>query len=58
MTDIIIQDMDEWTVFADANRDELESQCGSIDDALVKACQGGLTIGGGAAPLFFVSFVD
>lgn len=56
MTDIILADMDAWEAFAEANRDALESDYGSISKALLHAMQGGLTLGGGAAPAFFISF--
>ena len=56
MQNIIIQDMDHWRKFAAANHDELISLFGTINRAETVACQGGLVIGGGAAPLFCVTF--
>lgn len=53
---ITLADMDEWEAFAADNRDALEGEYGSTANAYQHAIQGGLTLGGGAAPLFFVSF--
>jgi len=58
MQDIIIQDMDQWREFAALNHDEIIAVAGTIDNAEIKACQGGLVLGGGAAPLFCVTFAD
>ncbi len=55
---IILADMDEWEAFAADNRDALEDAYGSTANAFQHAIQGGLTIGGGAAPLFVVSFAE
>jgi hypothetical protein len=49
-----IHDMDEWAEFWAANAEALEMD---EDAAITKACQGGLVIGGGAAPLFHIYFV-
>jgi hypothetical protein len=54
--DIILADMDEWESFVAANRDALVHEYGSTANAYRHAIQGGLTIGGGAAPLFLISF--
>lgn len=58
MEHIAIHDMDEWDTFANANVDALVDQYGSIETAMRHAMEGGLTIGGGAAPEFLVTFVD
>ena len=58
MTDIILPDMDAWADFAAANKEQLVADCGSIEAALTKACQGGLVMGGGAAPQFFIGFAE
>lgn len=55
---IILADMDEWQLFADANRDALEDAYGSTEQAFRHAINGGLTLGGGAAPEFFISFAE
>jgi hypothetical protein len=57
-TEIILADMDEWEAFASDNRDALEGEYGSTAKAYQHAVQGGLTLGGGAAPLFVVSFAE
>lgn len=53
---IILADLDAWATFAVANREALVETYGSVDAALKHACDGGLTLGGGAAPLFHVTF--
>lgn len=57
-TAIILADMDEWEVFASDNRDALEAEYGSTANAYQHAVQGGLTLGGGAAPAFEISFAE
>lgn len=57
-TDIILQDMDEWREFVADNKDALVDDYGSADAAYRHAINGGLTLGGGAAPLFHISFAD
>lgn len=60
MTDheIILADMDEWAAFASENREALEDAYGSTAIAYQHAVQGGLTLGGGAGPLFTISFAE
>lgn len=58
MTNIVLADMDEWGDFAAANREALEADYGSLANALQHAMQGGLTLSGGAAPEFFISFAE
>lgn len=61
MTDtnqIILADMDAWEAFAEANADALVDAYGSVATAYQHAIQGGLTLGGGAAPLFEISFAE
>ena len=55
---IIIQDLDDWRKFAKANYAELIAIAGSINKAEVIAYCGGLVIGGGATPLFYITFAD
>lgn len=57
-TEIILADMDEWEAFANDNRDALEAEYGSTANAYQHAVQGGLTLGGGAAPMFNISFAE
>lgn len=47
-------DKHDWDYASAA--DELIEEYGSIDNALKHACDGGLNLGGGAAPVFQVSF--
>ena len=60
MTDRIITlaDMDAWDAFAADNRDALVNEYGSTANAYQHAVQGGLTLGGGAAPLVNIVFDD
>lgn len=55
---IVLADMDAWEAFASDNSDALIEAYGSIANAYQHAIQGGLTLGGGAAPLFEISFAD
>ncbi len=58
-TTILLADMDEWHIFIHDNMDSLQDEYGNnIDEWLRRACDGGLTLGGGAAPLFVVTFAD
>lgn len=50
--------MDAWEAFAADNLDALEAEYGSKANAYQHAVQGGLTLGGGAAPLFEIFFED
>lgn len=52
---IAIADMDEWEAFWEANIDAMDMD---RDTAFNLACNCCLVIGGGAAPLFRVGFVD
>jgi hypothetical protein len=54
----ILLDMDAWEAFAVDNREALEDAYGSIESAFRHAINGGLTLGGGAAPLFEISFAE
>jgi len=51
-------DMGDWAEFWTANAEALVEVYETEDAALRAACCGGLVIGGGAAPLFRVAFVD
>jgi hypothetical protein len=55
---MILADMDEWEDFVNANRETLEAECGSTANAYQHAIQGGLLIGGGAGPLYLISFAE
>lgn len=54
--DLILDDLDAWDEFAAANEDALRESYGSSESAYQHAIQGGLTLGGGAAPLVIISF--
>lgn len=54
--DVILADMAEWDQFAADNREGIEEGYGTIENAYRHACDGGLMLGGGAAPLFHISF--
>lgn len=45
----------EWRAFVDANHDALIDACGTVRQAYRYACNGGLELGGGAAPLFIIT---
>jgi hypothetical protein len=53
---VVLKDMDEWDEFVAANREAVESEYPSVEVALKHARDGGLTLGGGAAPLFLITF--
>lgn len=53
-----IRDMDGWAEFFAANREALLGIYPDEAAALKAACDGGIMLGGGAAPAFFVHFVD
>jgi hypothetical protein len=53
---ICLPDMDAWEAFASENADWLEDEFGSLDVALDHMLNGGLSIGGGAAPLTRIYF--
>jgi hypothetical protein len=55
---IILPDMDAWEAFAADNRGALEDAYGSTEKAFRHAVDGGLTLGGGAAPLFEIYFAE
>jgi hypothetical protein len=55
---IELADMDAWEAFVADNRDALEAEYGSTSNAYQHAIQGGLTLGGGAAPLVEVFFAE
>lgn len=55
---ILIDNLDQWQDFASANADALIEAYGSVETALQHACDGGLQLGGGAAPLMTIVFVD
>ncbi len=55
---VSIADMDEWSDFWAANHELLESDVGKESLCMELAMNCGLLIGGGAATLFRVGFVD
>ncbi len=55
---ITLADMGEWDTFAADNRDALVDEYGSVATAYRHAINGGLTLGGGAAPLVHIVFDD
>ncbi len=56
-TFIEIADMDVWDAFVEANRETL-AEIADSETVFHLACNCELLIGGGAAPLFRVGFVD
>jgi hypothetical protein len=54
--EITLADLDAWKSFADANRDAIEAEYETLEKAFRHTCDGGLVFGGGAAPLFIVTF--
>lgn len=56
-TFIPLHDTDEWDAFFAANRDDL-LEIADEDTLISLACNCSLLVGGGAAPLFRVGFVD
>ncbi len=57
MQEIHLTSETEWNEFVAANREGIESQGYSVEQAYTCATQGGFELGGGAAPLFVI-FVD
>ena len=55
---IPLHDMDEWQDFATANEDALLEIYPDLAAACKAACEGGITLGGGAQPIFEIRFVD
>lgn len=55
---VCLADRREWSRFARDNSEALEELYGSILNAYRHATQGGLTLGGGAAPLVHVYFAE
>jgi hypothetical protein len=53
---IELHDMDAWDALVEANRDAIIDRYGSVEKALQHARDGGLELGGGAAPLFIITF--
>jgi hypothetical protein len=51
-------DTDDWDDFAAANAEEIVSRYGSKEKALKHLCDGGLNLGGGAAPEVAVYFAE
>lgn len=52
--EICLSDNAAWQAFVEANREEIESEYGSVDVAYAIAADGGLEMGGGATPLVIV----
>jgi hypothetical protein len=55
---IILSGADEWHAFFEDNREVLLELYPCEQDALADACDRGLTLGGGAAPLFHVTIAE
>ena len=55
---ITLADMDAWDAFVAENRRALTDEYGTLSNAYQHAVQGGLTLGGGAAPLFHIVFAE
>lgn len=58
MTTITLRDLDDWKDFFAANEDAILLDYETEDRAFRHACDGGLILGGGAHPLFYVHFAD
>lgn len=57
LREITIETPSDWAEFVAMNADDIED-VGGPDAALAAASAGGLELGGGAAPLTIVYFVD
>jgi hypothetical protein len=55
---VTLGDTDDWDEFAAANAEEIVDQYGSKDKAYRHLCDGGLILGGGAAPEVAVYFAE
>ena len=55
---ITLDDIDDWDAFVADNREALVDAYGNTSNAYQHAIQGGLTLGGGAAPMFHIVFAD
>lgn len=55
---ITLKDMDAWREFAALNEGALIEQYGAVDNALRHALDGGLRMGGGAAPIIDIVFEE
>lgn len=56
--EIVLDDMDQWELFSRDNSEALTHEYGSVANALKHACDGGLTLGGGASPVTFIRFSE
>lgn len=56
MEEIKLAGMEEWKRFAQDNEEGLIEECGSVESALEQCRNGGLRLGGGAAPEVMVRF--
>lgn len=57
-TVVQLADYAAWDTFAEANAEALIAGYGSVEFALQHALDGGLILGGGAAPEFLICFED
>jgi hypothetical protein len=57
-TVVQLADYAAWDTFAEANADALIAEYGSVEFALQLCIDGGITLGGGAAPEFLICFED
>lgn len=53
-----LENGDDWAEFVENNREAIVEQCGTIEAGFMKACQGGIMLGGGACPATLVIFTD
>lgn len=53
---VTLDDLDDWEDFAAANAEAIVERYGSKDKAYRHLCDGGLLLGGGAAPQVSVYF--
>lgn len=56
IVNIELHSMDDWNEFVAINRGDIIARYGSVDKAYRHAVDGGLEMGGGAAPLFIITF--
>ncbi len=56
VTPLCLADVSAWDVFVEWNRDALIEQYGSVENALKVCRDGGLVLGGGAAPAVHIYF--
>lgn len=55
---VTLETLDDWHAFVDANLEALMGVYGSLSKAFIVALDGELVLGGGAAPLVHVVFLN